>query len=447
MLRRVVAGPHPESSERWLVHRPDTGDLFELTPDTWKIASAFEGPATSGDAARNLRARPEDIEKAVKLLCELDLLMPASGTNRPAPLLASPEPSQWRRGPVPEQFELVVHPAARFTCVGCGTCCERSYVIALDQGKAAALRAGATRLGLADPVVLLPSEPNQPWMLALGNERACPFLNDRRGCNLHDDPAQPDACRVFPMVFAAHESRVFASVSHRCGCGALGRGEPLIDQLSDLKMRLRASPFVSRLPEETRLDRTRVLPTSRLARVWEAVLEQDDGAWGYICNLVAALEAVPAGGFAEPVRALAARWAKDPSSSDDRELRYVLRSRRHPDADQVRKDLRRTGLEDPAADVGEEVARLVRDYLAGFRPFQHATLAEGLFALGLAVASILDGDPDHPEARTRIMIWEDALPSATLRRLVGRTGPSAEVTGDLRRVADHLHAWAAGASS
>ena len=84
----------------------------------------------------------------------------------------------------------------------------------------------------------------------------------------------------------------------------------------------------------------------------------------------------------------------------------------HPGRARILEHLRAVSLHDPSADPREEVGRFVRDHLFGLQLYRFSTLSAGLLALGLAAAAILrdlPADAAHPEARTRILLWEQAL--------------------------------------
>ena len=86
-------------------------------------------------------------------------------------------------------------------------------------------------------------------------------------------------------------------------------------------------------------------------------------------------------------------------------------------------------------DPRREAVRFVRDYLSGLRIYRFTTLADGILAAALALHAILVDRPDHPLARERIMLWEDALLSPVMRALMGADGPLARVSASIGNVA------------
>ncbi len=348
-------------------------------------------------------------------------------------VLGDPPPAQWQIAPPPVGLPLRVHPAARFTCDAVGTCCRSGYVIPLDRPAKDRVVVAAQRLGLdTDAVVLLPTRAGQRWTYALDNDPRCPFLSSQSTCAIHGRAAQPGACRVFPFTFIRVGREVHGSVAHRCGCGTLGRGELLSQQRPKLRRRMKLGP-VPRLPARARIDDHRWAGLD-VARAMADVSLERTSARELVSRAYGVLEPPAARSPGRTLSGLRRRLLSfiDP---DDGILRAAIGGTPHPQQHAVVRDLRRANLDRPRRSVEREVARFVRDHLFGLRPYQHPSLARGLFALSFAVADILsDSERTHTEARTRIMLWEDAFVSPALRAVLGPDGPLASELADVGRV-------------
>jgi Fe-S-cluster containining protein len=529
----LIAGPHPVEAGVWLVYDPGSGRQFEFPEEGWRLAEAFDG--------RSVAEIASDVGLTEEVVAGFSEQVGALGlwTDRLAPSSAIPVVSraasddwapQWSRSPLDPAFTIAVHPDATFTCTGAGTCCEQGYVIPLTPPQAASVRRAALRvLGPdVDPVGMVPTSPGQPWTFALDNERSCPFLDDARRCRIHERAAYPDACRIFPFVFAQLGGTVFASVAHRCACGAFG-GAPLSSQRVALASRARRAGRVYTVPERTRVDRTNEMASAPAVAALHAATSEGS-AFDILRAAVAGLAAaVPSsrrrrggGDLAEALGAL---------TSDDVYVAAALAGGAHPRRREVRRDVRRlvgeaneirarrggpsrhagatineaNEIRAPrggsarrggaaigeaneirarrggpsrraGATIGEaneiraprggsahrggaaiseaneirvrrggsarragatnseaneirsprelahlEATRFVRDHLFGLRPYHYATLAEGLAALTLAAHRILADLPrrdPHIAARERVMLWEEALTTNALPRLM-----------------------------
>lgn len=428
----LVGGPHPKDDAVWLVHRPSTGDAFEVSGAVWRIASALDAVSTLDELVAETGLEAWAVQDAVRRLDGLGLLVDA---DRLQPGLPMPSP-QWTRAPIPDDVRLEIHPDVRFECVGFGTCCERGYVIDVRDEQVDALRALAPEG--RDPVMLWPRGHGQPWGHILDNDRGCVFLNEARHCTIHGTTAQPAACRVFPVVFALVDDVAVVSVSHRCGCGAGGGGPRLADQEEAVWTRLSAAPDAPRVPERVRLDDARTVSgpdaARALMRVAAQLPEDVDADWRLVEDAIAALRALPS--EAEPVSTglpdLPAANDPDPEVSGLSALRVAL-AHDASDADLSSALLGWEPREAPdvtarflelAWDFGEgadgERYRFVRDHLFGLRPFQQATLTHGLLGLSVLLDSLHQGTPAPWSVRARIMAWDDLLPMDPVRLLLAR---------------------------
>jgi hypothetical protein len=443
----LIAGPHPDDPERWLVLDPERGLTRELSALAHRLAQLFDGARDTAALARAAATQlgeaveEQELRRLASTLARLRLLEPrARSTSRsparrgPAPL--GPVTPQWTVAPTPRGAELVTHPEARFGCQLAGTCCRSGYLIPLSGVEATALRAAGTELlgPERDVVTLAPSRPGQAWSWVLDNERGCPFLVDDRRCGLHARPEQPRPCRTFPITFvAADDARLHVSVTHRCVCGALDRGPRLADSEAELRARLDPLPAVASLPPTVRLDVARSVDRSRAVAALVEVTASADEPWTMLAAAARALagtrEETPLPRMA-PARLLAA-LARRVDRAKEPLLVAALEGRPHPARRMIRRDLIGAGLFDPRADATKEAARFVRDHLFGLHPFRAPTLAWGLGALALALARILEALPAaaHPAVRERILLWEDALSSPEALAVFDPQGPAGVITG------------------
>ncbi len=463
----LIAGPHPVEAGVWLVYDPASGRQLEIPEEGWRLAEAFDGRSVSAIAA--------DVGLSEAVVTGFSEQLGALGfweqgdAPSSAPSDGETWSPQWTRAPLDAGFEIAVHPDASFTCTGAGTCCEQGYVIPLTPPQAASVRrAGLRVLGAGvDPVGLVPTSHGQPWTFALDNERSCPFLDAAKRCRIHERAAYPDACRIFPLVFAQWDGTVFVSVAHRCACGAFG-GAPLSSQRASLASRARRSGRVYTVPARTRVDRTQEIPSAD-AVVALHTATSEASAFGILRAAVSGLAAAAPSSRGRRIvgdRELAG--VLDALTSDDvyvaaalaggvhprrREVRRAVRRlvgdaneihapRRGPsrragapigDAKEIRarrgRSSRRSGADvrdanefrSPSELAHLEATRFVRDHLFGLRPYHYATLAEGLAALTLAAHRILTDLPrrdPHIAARERVMLWEEALTTNALPRLM-----------------------------
>ncbi len=406
----LIAGPHPVEAGVWLVYDPVTGRQFEIPEAGWALASAFDGrpvPAIAGATGMT----PEVVAGFADRIAALGFF---GARARP---IERVEP-QWSRAPLGDDFEIEVHPDASFECTGAGTCCEQGYVIPLSPKKAAAVRrAGLRVLGPdADPVGLVPTRPGQPWTLALDNEDVCPFLDDSKRCRIHEGAAYPDACRVFPFVFAQWRGTVFASVAHRCACGAFG-GASLRAQRRGLASRARRLGRVHTVPEASRVDpEVEVASEEAVDVLIGATAERS----AFAMLRAAASGLVALSGGRRRRRAPGARlFGSLAERTDDAFVDAALTGAPHPRSREVRRALRR--MSGPRGTAQAQAARFVRDHLFGLRPYHYATLADGLCALALAAHRVVTDLPARDAAiaaRERVMLWEEALTTDALPSLL-----------------------------
>lgn len=430
----LSVAPSTDESGSSTVYCPRTGRRFQLASEAIDVARAFDGERPPELVAELVAERGgpwvtvEVVEALAADLSKLGLLERKPKRFR---RLGEPPPAQWQVAAAPRGLPLRVHPRARFRCDGVGTCCRSGYVIPLDRSAKDRVTKASARLGLGtDGVVLLPTRAGQRWTYALDNDPACPFLDDASRCRIHGRAAQPAACRVFPLTFVRAGRVVHGAVSHRCGCGALDRGERLADQRRQLRRRMELGP-VPRLPARTRLDETGhavgLEVAEALADLTEdhsAPLAQVHAAWA------AAVETSPVRRAPRITLSGLRRRVLPYVDPDDFLLRAALSGRPHPHRAMIHADLRRGRLFRPRASAQAEIGRFVRDHLFGLRPYQHGTLTRGLFALTWAVADLVRLDAPHPEVRSRIMLWEDAFVSPGLRAVLGPRGPLADALAD-----------------
>lgn len=413
---------------------PHSGNVYELSSVVWEVAEALDGERSANQIAEQLEIGRRHVQEVLRRLEGLELL--ADGERSEAPP-SQPVLPQWRRGPVPETFELVLHPEARFRCVGVGVCCERGYVIPVRADQVEGLRAAARARaqGEADPVTLWPGEPGEPWGYALDNDEGCVFHDAEAGCTIHEQAAQPDACQVFPFVFARVGESIIVSQSYRCGCGVGGEGPRLADQGEEVARRLLLSPHVPAVPETAQLDATRHLAGARAVEVMlVASTRAEADPWGALEQTLQELlresgegldAAVPDVGLSDLREALEA--AATPA------LAAALRGEVEISATALRPRLSRAGVE-TGADGDQEIGRFARDHIFGARPFQQATLTHGLALFAALLDSAHGAGLDEVQARARLMAWDDIIPQGEVRVLLASLGhPLAEDAAALLR--------------
>lgn len=437
----LVVSAHASDPELAGVWDPGSGRRFQLPREALDAARHFDGQ-------RNLQAVAEAIEReggpwiaeaVLRQLAEdlgaLDLL--GSGVARRAP--AAPQP-QWEVEPAPADLPIEVHPEARFACEGVGSCCRSGYLIPLDAAGAKRVQRAAKREGIeGDLVVLTPSRPGASWTWALDNDPSCPFLAPGNHCRLHGRAAHPPACQTFPLAFVRLGVRVLATITHRCGCGALGRGPKLSGRIRSLAAKMRQGP-VPRVPPRLRLDDVRFGGLS-VPEAWVVIAREGGGAIDMLDRAFAAVggEAGPAP-EAPGLSGLRARLQAGLGDDEDPVLQAAVAGAGHPMAEVHRRDLAASSLVGNDDQVEGELERFVRDHLFGLRPLHHGTLTRGLFALALALADLRARRREgHLELRIALMMWEDAFASPGWRGLLGPEGPLAEELADAGRARQ----WAA----
>ena len=440
----LIAGPHPEEPSRFLVHCPRTGQHFQTSADGWALAQLFDGKRTYEQVQALAPMRlglAVELSALHRFSARLERLGALEGDRAPRPAPPPPlDPPQRRLGPVPSGVELRVHPHAHFSCEGFGTCCESGYVIPLSPTLALKLRQASLRIlgqGAPDPVTTLPTEAGQPWRLALDNEQGCPFLDTARRCRIHEQPEQPDPCRVFPFAFVRYRSQVYATVTHRCWCGQDDRGEALSAQLPALARRLEASRVVPMLPARTWVDDHHDLPTGAAIKLVQAATLEGDDPYGIVLRALASLRAraqiPPTRRRPLPPVELSARLAGALEIWEDEAVWAALRGEPHPLAASIRL-AQRARAPVPRSSPQAEAARFVRDHLYGLRIWEASTLARGLLTLAVALHGVLHQLPRRQPfsaARLRIMLQEDALTSSRLRGLYSVSGPLGARTAEL----------------
>ena len=427
--------PRDDGSSTSTVYCPRTGRRFALPSEALLVARAFDGRRTIPQIADRVAddGGPWVAHDVVaSLAIDLEELGLLERKQRKYRKLGDPPPAQWQVAAAPKGLPLHVHPRARFRCDGVGTCCRSGYVIPLDLEAKDRVVKAAKRLHLGtDGVVLLPTRAGQRWTYALDNDPACPFLGDDSACRIHGRAAQPAACRVFPLTFVRAGRGVHGAVAHRCGCGALDHGELLSEQRRALRRRMELGP-VPRLRARTQLDEAGhtvgLDVAEQLAEATERHRRPDAqvaAAWATAARVAGAHRGsrqTLAG-----LRRCVLPWV-DP---DDYLLRAALSGAAHPHRGMIERDLKQARLHRPRASGRAEIGRFVRDHLFGLRPYQHGSLTRGLFALTWAVTDLLGHvDAPHPEVRMRIMLWEDAFVSPTLRAVLGPAGPLADALAD-----------------
>jgi len=437
----LVVSAHASDPELAAVWDPGSGRRFQLPQEALDAARHFDGQRSLQAVAEAIEREggPWIAESVLSQLAEdldaLDLL--GSGVARRAP--AAPQP-QWEVEPAPIELPIEVHPEARFACEGVGSCCRSGYLIPLDPAGVKKVQRAAKREGIeGDLVVLTPSRPGASWTWALDNDPSCPFLAPGNHCRLHGRAAHPPACQTFPLAFVRLGVRVLATITHRCGCGALDRGPKLASRTRALAAKMRQGP-VPRVPPRLRLDDARFGGLAVPER-WVAITREGGPAVEMIDR---AFDAV--GGEAGPapealgLDALRARLQDGLGDDEDPVLQAAVAGGLHPLAESHRRDLAASTLVGGPGDVDGELDRFVRDHLFGLRPLHHGTLARGLFALALALADLRDRrQQGHRELRIALMMWEDAFAAPGWRGLMGPEGPLAEDLADAGRA----RRWAA----
>lgn len=433
----LIAGAHPSDGDSWLVYQTTTGRQWTIPSEGWRLLEAFDGKRSPADIARATGQPTAVVEGFAERLTELGLLSTERAVAVPRGSVA-----QWSRQRVDGAFTIRTHPDARFECSGAGSCCRQGYVIPLDEAGAERARRAALRvLGPdVDPVGLLPTKPGQPWTYALDNESTCPFLDDESRCRIHERAAYPDACRIFPFVFARFGDDVFASVAHRCVCGTLGGGPNLSKPSLDAKVRRAGSVFT--VPGETVLDASRSVDSAIAVAALIGATDETD-PFAILTSAAERLGAKPRGRSADREE-ISGSLCSTVEPWGDSMVTAALSAAPHPERRSIRADLRRGELFDPKADARAEVGRFVRDHLYGLRPYHYPTLSAGLLAVALAARSILEGLPRaaHPAARERVMLWEEALTTDALPRAMAIDPVAKRITADLDRTAAQIQALA-----
>lgn len=432
----LVPGPHPDEPGTWLVLNPTSGEVFEFSDLVWKVASALDGHRTARQVAELTDALVSQVHEVLRVLKGLGLL--AAPSASPAPAQRSVPPPQWTRGPVPQDFDLWVHPDASFECIGAGSCCERSYVIPVRAEQVEGLRAAAAQQGCGDrdPVTVWPGDKGQPWSYVLDNDDGCVFHGKDTGCAIHEQACQPDACQVFPLVFARVGQAVVASLSHRCGCGALGHGPTLKGRVQEVLRRLGRTPHIPAVPQEAVLDAQLTIDGAEAAEVMRQVALhdwplQDPGTpWSMLFSVLAGLtdRAEPAD---LPEDGAQPNLQEGPSTLQGlreqlrlgaaADLLAALDSRSTVDAVALKARLEQAGVTDDPQGIAE-LSRFVRDHLFGLRPFQQASLTQGLALLAVMLQGLCAAEGSAMVMRARIMAWDDVIPQRDVRGALAWSG-------------------------
>ncbi|MEM1023990.1 MAG: hypothetical protein AAGD10_18550 [Myxococcota bacterium] len=416
---------HASDPELAAVWDPGSGRRFQLPQEALDAARHFDG-------RRSLQAVAETIEQEggpwisesvlAQLAADLDALdLLGTGVARRAP--AAPQP-QWEVEPAPARLPIEVHPEARFACEGVGSCCRSGYLIPLDSAGVKKIQRAAKNEGIeGELVVLTPSRPGASWTWALDNDPSCPFLAPENRCRLHGRSAHPPACRTFPLAFVRLGVRVLATITHRCGCGALGRGPKLSQRKASLAAKMRQGP-VPRVPARLRLDDERdgglAVPEG-----WVDVAVRGGSAVEMVDRAFASL-GVEAARHPLPLDldGIRRRLREGLGEDEDVVLQSAVGGGHHPLAETHRQDLRAAEMVGSQDEVEGELRRFVRDHLFGLRPLHHGTLARGLFALSVALADLQKRRAQgHLETRVALMMWEDAFAAPGWRGLMGPEGP------------------------
>ncbi len=417
----LIAGPDPDQPDRYLIFCTQTGEHYEMPRYGWQLAKACDG-ATSIEAlsaqAPQLIGAPIDVDVLQDFLQGLETM--SLLTLAPAPEREGliDEGPQWTVGPVPGDYSLRVDPNARYECVCAGTCCESGYVITLTAAEVQEVRA----IGRDDALVLLPTRPERPWTWALSNEWTCPFLSQERRCSIHNSAAHPATCRIFPLAFVQLENEIYASLTHRCVCGAFGEGPPL--DPARLRTQISALRSIPQLPQRSRVDDRIELPTQAIVLRWARIAMTETDPWRMLSRAISSLEMLaPREKARSPKKEtkLLEKLRSTAFDETDLALRAALLGSPHPNRETILEDMAKAGLK--GSDASAEAARFVRDCLFGLRLFRFSRLSDGLLALALALSAALRERADPQRARLAIMLWEEALLSPGLRALMGRRGP------------------------
>lgn len=406
---------------------PGSGDVFELSSIVWEVAEALDGVSSATQIAERLDVEGDQVLEVVRRLEDLNLLQ-APVPKVPAAVVPPP---QWTRGPVPTDFGLKVHPDAHFLCVGAGTCCQRSYVISVDDHQVQGLRDAAPKG--RDPLMLWPGAPGEPWGHVLDNDEGCAFLTPDRGCQIHEQPFQPAACQVFPLVFARVDETVVVSLSHRCGCGAGGHGVALSEDLQEILRRLALSPHVPVVPAQVRLDAGRTVDGTEAADLMMQValhewpLEDPKSIWFMLQSTLACLinsaeevsEFQPEGRY-EDLGELRLRLG----AAAEHDLRAAFDGVGAVDATDLKARLALADISDEPEGTAE-LSRYLRDHLFGLRPFQQATLTQGLALMALVLDGVQAAGTTMTQTRAQIMAWDDVTPQKDMRGLLAAAGSAA----------------------
>ncbi|MBI3723984.1 YkgJ family cysteine cluster protein [bacterium] len=154
---------------------------------------------------------------------------------------------EWGRSLAEPRAErpLAIVPGTRFTCHGCGLCCE-SYVagpISASEREAILARASELAPSVAAPreAWFLPSphvgpDGREAFFLGRDESGKCVFLGADKLCSVHKHlgiAAKPFVCRRFPLQVTERDDATVVSV--RSECATLDRsredGQPLPEQL------------------------------------------------------------------------------------------------------------------------------------------------------------------------------------------------------------------------
>lgn len=130
-----------------------------------------------------------------------------------------------------------------WSCHNCGGCC-RQHLIEVTDAERARIEAqqwtAADGLPAGQPLFEWHAGPfwKKRYRLAHRSDGACVFLDDRGYCRIHGkfgEVAKPLACRIYPYAFHPRGKTVTVSLRYSCPSVVANRGQPLAQQMSDLR--------------------------------------------------------------------------------------------------------------------------------------------------------------------------------------------------------------------
>ena len=116
---------------------------------------------------------------------------------------------------------------ARFTCQGCGRCCQ-GWTVPVERSAAERLRKHDWGGEPSEPL----DTAEYPYRIRQVNGR-CFFLDATGRCRIHAEigyEAKPHACRAFPLAVLEMDGRQYGRLSYWCPTVAANEGRPLEQQ-------------------------------------------------------------------------------------------------------------------------------------------------------------------------------------------------------------------------